>query len=112
MGRPKRRSRNTAALYDPKALAANLPDHVSNANGCMRWASADEYQRAVAHYLRTVGVTEQLAPTVAAANGGSFCILLRNRVLFLVIGKSLGLWSPGGFLLRSTSQRTRSTPGR
>lgn len=80
MGRPKRRSRNTAALYDPKALAANLPNHLSNPNSCIRWASVDDYQRAVADYLRTVGVTGQLAPTVAAATGGSLCILLRNRM--------------------------------
>ena len=65
----KRHGRRLGRFSDPKALADSLPASLSNPNACMQWATVEEYQRAVADYLRNVGLSEQLAPDVAAATG-------------------------------------------
>lgn len=64
----------------PDALADTLPEHLRNPNGVMRWSSVDEYQRAIADYLRDVGINELLAPEVSKATGVAACIVLRDRI--------------------------------
>jgi hypothetical protein len=82
MGRPRRHS-SKPRQSNPEELAASLPGRLSNPNACMQWESVDEHRRAVAHYLRTTGVSAdlstQLAPEVSAATGVALCIVLKNR---------------------------------
>ena len=81
----KRHGHKLGRCSDPKALADSLPGHHNNPNGCVRWETVDEHQRAVADYLRTEGVSAdlsaQLAPDVSDATGVAFCIFLRDRLI-------------------------------
>jgi hypothetical protein len=65
---------------DAKALAASLPEHLRNPNGCTSWATVDEHQLAIADYLRTTGFSRELAPAVSTATGVAACIFIHNRL--------------------------------
>lgn len=84
MGKPTRRSRRKAVLYDPTVLAEALPVNLRNPNGVGSGVTIPEHQRAVADYLRTVGardVPTELAAAVSAATGVATAITYRDRLV-------------------------------
>ncbi|MCH9733454.1 MAG: hypothetical protein K0U78_02710 [Actinomycetia bacterium] len=82
MGKPRRHT-SVSTLSDPEELAASLPEELRNPNSCRRW-NLNAHQHAVADYLRETGVSADqaagLAPSVSAATGVAYCVVLRDRL--------------------------------
>lgn len=79
MPKTRRRNRKPEAR-EIERLVAELPARLTNPNGCTSWQTVDEYQRAVADYLRSIPANERFAVEVARATGVGVCIVVNNRL--------------------------------